>query len=56
MIGEKALMDVPKPELKNKAAKEILGSASEAVYQILKNISKKVEEGIDYGESYYRAP
>jgi len=40
----KALMDVPKPELKDKAAKEILGQASGALYQILKNISKKVEE------------
>ena len=40
----KALMDVPRPELTDKAAKEILGYATGAVYQILKTIAKRAEE------------
>lgn len=40
----KALMDVPRPELSDKAAKEILGYATNAVYQILKTIAKRAEE------------
>ena len=40
----KALMDVPRPELKDKEAKEILVYATGAVYQILKNIAKRAEE------------
>jgi hypothetical protein len=40
----KALMDVPRPELSDKAAKEILGYATGTVYQILKTIAKRAEE------------
>jgi len=40
----KALMDVPRPDLKDKDAKEILGYATGAVYQILKTIAKKAGE------------
>jgi len=37
-------MDVPRPDLKDKDAKEILGYATGAVYQILKTIAKKAGE------------
>jgi len=40
----KALMDVPRPALKDKNAKEILEYATGAVYQILKTIAKKAKE------------
>ncbi|MDO9536091.1 MAG: hypothetical protein Q7J85_12365 [Bacillota bacterium] len=39
----RALMDVKPPELKNIKAKEILNSATGAVYQILKDIAKKAK-------------